>query len=108
MKFGQIKELLDGEIVLKVSDRIVENIAFRLGYQEDFYDRGYDVDDWMESTFDYAIGDYIDLASNSHDMTSLDRLGIDGWTYFDNKEVVKIAAEYIDDFDGQCLAVILL
>ena len=108
MKFGQIKELLDGEVVLKVSDRIVENIAFSLGYQEDFYDRGYDVDDWMESTFDYAIGDYIDLASNSYDMTSLDRLGIDGWTYFDNREVVKISDEYIDDFGGQCLAVTLL
>lgn len=61
----------------------------------------------MESTFDYAIGDYIDLASNSFDMTSLDRLGINGWSFFDNREVIKIAVEYIDDFDGACLVVTL-
>lgn len=107
MKFGQIKETFDGPVILKVSDRIVENVAFRLGYQEDFYDRGYDVDDWMESTFDYAIGDYIDLAPNSYDMINLDKLGIDGWSFFDNREVVKISAEYLDDFGGMCLTVTL-
>ena len=109
MKFGQLKEVLNGgNIILKVSDRIVEDIAFRLGYEADFYARGYDVDDWMESTFDYAIGDYIDLAANSYDMTSLDRLGIDGYSYFDNREVNKVATEYIDDFGGECLVITLV
>lgn len=108
MKFGELKEVLDGDnIILRVSDRIVEGIAFRLGYTEDFYDRGYDVDAWMESTFDYAIGDYIDLAANSYDMINLDRLGIDGYSYFDNREVIKVHSDYIDDFGGQCLVITL-
>lgn len=109
MKFGQLKEVLDGDnIILSVSDIIVQDLAFRLGYNTDFYDRGYDVDDWMESTFNYAIGDYIDLAANSYDMTSLDRIGIDGYSYFDNREVAKVSTGYIDDFGEDCLVITLV
>lgn len=108
MKFGELKEVLDGDnIILRVSDRIVEDIAFHLGYKEDFYDRGYDIDDWMESTFGYAIGNYIDLAANSYDMTSLDKLGIDGYSYFDNREVIKVYSDYINDFGIECLVSVL-
>lgn len=107
MKFGELKEVLDGNnISLKVSDRIVEDIAFRLGYETDFYDRGYDVDDWMESTFDYAIGDYIDLGPKSYDVKNLDRIGIDVYSYFDNREVIKVAAEHVT-FDGICIVITL-
>lgn len=108
MKFEELKEVLDGNnIILRVSDRIVEDIAFDLGYDADFYDRGYDIDDWMESTFGYAIGDYIDLSPNSYDTTNLDRLGI-GYSYFDNREVSKVAIECSDDFDGECLVITLV
>lgn len=106
MKFGEVKKLISDRdtTVLKVVDRIVENIAFDLGYRVEYYDRGYDVDSWMEDTFGYYIGEYISLADGDD---VLSENGIDIWSYFDKYEVVSISMEYVQDIGEASLVIAL-
>jgi len=102
------KELIskseEGTLVLaKLSYNIIQNLGFDLGYDADFDLRGWDIDSWMENTFDFSLSE-----DEYYDLYMLDSY-IDGFSadaYFGDKEVVSYTVGHSTyDYDEIALLV---
>lgn len=84
-------------VLVSLSDTLIQNLGFDLGYDADFDQRGWDIDSWMENTFEFSLN-----SSDYYDLNMIDNY-IDGFSseaYFGDKEVLGITVGNPEDDYG--------